>query len=208
MNGLSVPSWAAYTNITTPPFANAGDDAIVEEIWRNVAAAYARWDIDVTTENTPVQKAVVGVVAIGGNWSDWYGVSAGGVTLIDSYFHIDTPNYPGVAFVFANDLGNVTQYVYRGAMHEAGHGFALYHQSVWVDGVLTQEYNPGTADFCPIMGLDYYATRVGWIIGTPDYSDVLLQDDAQHIGFVAALAPANPRAPFVSPVDSNVGLFC
>ncbi len=188
MNGITIPRWGNYYNIVVPPFDNAGDTPTVQSIWQQNADVYAPFDIDVTTESLPPQKGLVGVVAIGGSSSDWYtGQASGGLTEIDSFFNVPGPQFPGVSFVFSRDLGNNTQYVARGAMHEAGHGFGLHHQSIWVNGVRTEEYDPGTAEVVPIMGLDFYATRAIWTVGHPDYSDTLIQDDVRDISYVVPL---------------------
>jgi hypothetical protein len=79
-------------------------------------------------------------------------------------------NFPNLAFVFPVNLTNGNpRYVSEAAAHEAGHGFGLNHQSLYVNNNLVAEYNPGDAARAPIMGKSYYATRGMWWLGpTPD----------------------------------------
>ncbi len=139
---------------STAEFAN------IQEIWKRVSEDYAPWDVDVTTEEPPLESlrktsssdTAYGIrMVIGGSSYDWYGAGAGGVAYIGSFsWNSDTP-----AFVFPAQLGNGwPKYVAEAVSHEAGHTVGLNH-----DGVSGgTAYYEGHNGWAPIMGVGYYAS--------------------------------------------------
>ncbi|MCE9528012.1 MAG: choice-of-anchor D domain-containing protein, partial [Planctomycetales bacterium] len=120
-------------------------------------------------------------LAIGGNYSDWFGQAAGGVAYVGGF----TNSASNTGYVFSDALGHGTaRYVAEATSHEAGHLFGLLHQSTWVNGQLQDEYNSGNSSWAPIMGVGYYSTRTTWFNGTSDAGATAYQDD------VAVLAAA------------------
>ncbi|WP_202921442.1 choice-of-anchor D domain-containing protein [Anatilimnocola aggregata] len=182
-NGHTQASWGSYTNVITPVYDQDGDRTTfsagelnsIQEIWARVAEDYAAFNIDVTTID-PGSSAdrVVARVAIGGNYSDWFGHSAGGVAYIGGFYN----GAPNVGYVFEDALGNgAPRFVAEAASHEAGHLFGLYHQSEWNGNTLVSSYSQGNAAWAPIMGVGYYSQRTTWHNGATDSSPTAYQDD-------------------------------
>ena len=180
-------TWGDFSNILTPSFDldgvpdvfSAGELAGITEIWQRVAEDYAPFNINVTTvlpSDFSDGKALR--IAIGGSSTDWYepqgGGPAGGVAYVGSF----TNALPNVVFVFPQQLSGTPRYIAEASSHEAGHAFGLVHQSLYdTNGNFLQEYNPGTANWAPIMGVSYYAARSTWYNGPTDVSAATLQDD-------------------------------
>ena len=160
----SYTSGAAFTTPAYDTDANAAsfttsELANIQDIWKRVSEDYAPWDVDVTTEEPPLESLrrttstdpAYGLrMVIGGSSYSWLGVGAGGVAYLGSYtWNTDTP-----AFVFPAQLGNgYPKYIAEAASHEAGHTVALKH-----DGQTGgTEYYQGHNGWAPIMGVGYYA---------------------------------------------------
>jgi PKD repeat protein len=163
-------SWnSAYTSgaaFTTPSYDTDGNSgsfsaselANIQEIWKRVSEDYAPWDVDVTTEEPPLESlrktsssdTAYGIrMVIGGSSYDWLGAGAGGVAYIGSYsWNSDTP-----AFVFPAQLGNNNKYIAEAVSHEGGHTVGLNHDGK-TDGT---QYYQGHNGWAPIMGVGYYA---------------------------------------------------
>ena len=182
-NGNFEASWGSYKNVTTKVFDQDGDAttfstseiSTIREIWARVAEDYAPFNIDVTTVD-PGNFANGAAVrlAIGGNYSDWFGQAAGGVAYVGGF----NKSASNTGYVFEDALGNGTaRYVAEATSHEAGHLFGLLHQSTWVNGQLQNEYNSGNSGWAPIMGVGYYSTRTTWFNGTSDVGANVYQDD-------------------------------
>ena len=182
-NGNFEATWGSWSNATTPVYDQDGDAttfsdgelASIYEIWARVAEDYAPFNIDVTTVD-PGSRAnqVVAHIAIGGNWSDWYGNSAGGVAYVGGFYN----SAPNVGYVFEAALGNgYAKYVAEAASHEAGHLFGLQHQALWSGSTLVQSYNQGNADWAPIMGTGYYSVRTTFYNGNTSAGPTVFQDD-------------------------------
>jgi hypothetical protein len=183
--GSYEPTWGAYSNVTTPQFHLDGtgpgftphEIAVIDEVWERVSEIYSPFNINVTT----AAPANLGhdstqTVDIGGSYNDWFHAAAGGITYVGSFTN---PSLPNVSHVFVDGTDGVAQYIAIAAAHEAGHGFGLYHQSVFdASGNLLQEYNPGDSSAAPIMGLAYSAARALWWVGASDVNGVeTIQND-------------------------------
>jgi hypothetical protein len=183
-------TWGSYTNVNTPVFSLDGDlttfsdaelDAI-REIWARVAEDFAPFNIDVTTVDPGNQTdRLTAVIAIGGNYSDWYGSSAGGVAFIGGFYNSSS----NVGYVFEDAMGGSSRYTAEAVSHEAGHLFGLRHQALWNGTTLVQPYYQGDANWAPIMGVAYYSARSTWYNGTTNQSPTSYQDD------IAILAGTN-----------------
>jgi hypothetical protein len=160
-------SWKGGATFTSPPYSTDSTAAFssqelanIQEIWKRVSEDYAAWEVDVTTEEPPLDSlrkssstdTAYGIrVVIGGSSSDWYGASAGGVAYIGAFsWNSDTPCY-----VFPAQLSNGwPKYVAEAVSHEVGHTVGLDH-----DGVSGGTgYYSGHNGWAPIMGVGYYAT--------------------------------------------------
>lgn len=181
-NGHFEASWGSRTNVTTPVFDqdgdvttfSAGELAAINEIWARISEDYAPFNIDVTTVDPGTQaNGVAAVIAIGGNYSDWYGSAAGGVAYVGGFYNLSS----NVGYVFANNLGGNAKNIAEAASHEAGHLFGLQHQASWSGSTLTESYNSGNGAWAPIMGVGYYATRTTWHNGPTSAGPTAYQDD-------------------------------
>ncbi len=181
-NGHFQASWGSWSNATTPVYDQDGDQTTfsagelssIQEIWARVSEDYAPFNIDVTTiAPGSLADRVVAHIAIGGNYSDWYGTGAGGVAYIGGFYNFS----PNVGYVFEDALGNGNaKFVAEAASHEAGHLFGLQHQSKYSGTTLVESYHSGTGDWAPVMGVGYYVTRTTWHNGTT-FSSTAFQDD-------------------------------
>ena len=196
-NGHFQASWGSWTNATTPVYDQDGDPttfsagelASIQEIWARVSEDYAPFNIDVTTiDPGSLADRVVAHIAIGGNYSDWYGSAAGGVAYVGGFYNFA----PNVGYVFEDALGNGNaKYVAEAASHEAGHLFGLQHQSKYSGTTLVESYHSGSGDWAPIMGVGYSRIRTTWHNGTT-FSSTTFQDD------LAILSGANNAFGYVA----------
>jgi hypothetical protein len=182
-NGHVESHWGSYTNVVTRPYDldgnyssfSSSEVAAIREIWARVAEDYAPFNINVTTVAPPVianRRAVR--LAIGGNYSDWLGSSAGGVAYVGGFAN----SSPNVGYVFEDALNNGNPRLTAEAVsHEAGHLFGLSHQAAWSGNQLVTEYNSGTANWAPTMGVGYYASRTTWNRGPTSTGPTSVQDD-------------------------------
>lgn len=118
-------------------------------------------------------------VAIGGSSNDWFGGGAGGVAFVNGY----SESGRTVAFVFPRSIDNNAKSVAEASSHEAGHTFGLSHQSVYDEetGERITEYNSGSGEWAPIMGVSYDRSLSTWHRG-PTSSVNSRQDDLNIIG--------------------------
>src|SRR5687768_7837861 len=93
-DGHTEAVWGNDTNVVTrvynrdsdPNSFSEAETAAMTEIWARVAEDFAPFNINVTTIEPPsfANRAAVRV-AIGGNYSDWFGDPAGGVAYIGGF---------------------------------------------------------------------------------------------------------------------------
>jgi hypothetical protein len=196
-DGDTTASYGPYTPGTTPAYDIDGDPTSFSQqeldniklIWMGVSEKYSPVRINVTTVDPNTQFNATKVVIGGdGAWapSPPGGGRPGGIGIEGSWANTGI-NFPNLAFVFPANLANgFARYVVEAAAHEAGHGFGLDHQSLYVNGGFVAEYNPGDANRAPIMGKSYFATRGQWWLGpTPN---VPSQDDLKIITSTGPLA--------------------
>jgi hypothetical protein len=175
--------WGSYTSVVTPAYDtdgnygsfSAAEAAAIREIWARVAEDYAPFNINVTTVAPPlIANRQAARIVIGGNHSDWFGSSAGGVAYIGGFSN----GASNVGYVFEDALGNGNpRFTAEAATHEAGHLFGLAHQAEWEGGQMTTEYNAGNGAWAPIMGVGYYADRTTWSRGATAAGPGAVQDD-------------------------------
>jgi serralysin len=182
-------NWGGYVPGITPAYSTDADTSTfsqqeldnIHEIWMRTSEMFSPFNIDVTTVQPADQstrhylRVVVGGDGKNGADTYWVGQRAGGIAYIGGFTN---GNLPNVEYVFPGNLGNGKPvYTADGIAHEAGHGFGLYHQSTYDQfGAKLEEYNPGTPDKAPIMGLSYYSTRAMWWSGK-SLSAQTTQDD-------------------------------
>ena len=187
-NGNFESTWGSWSNVTTPVFDRDGDAttysdaelAEITEIWQRISEDYAPFDVNVTTVDPGDFSAGSAMrIAFGGTWSDWYGSSAGGVAYVNTF----TSTTVSTVYVFTDVLGTA-KYSAEAGSHESGHGFGLRHQSTYSGTTKTAEYNPGSGDWAPIMGVSYYKALTTWHNGTSTSSSTF-QDDMTVISRAA-----------------------
>ena len=175
-------------NIIFPPFNTSGSSASfttgeLQSIiahWQYVAEDFAPWNVDVTTEEPPIDDILLSVIGdkrfgvrcVLTQPTSGFGNGIGGIAVLGSFGYLqDTP-----VFVFNKGDNNGSM----SASHEVGHSLGLFH-----DGLNGSEYHPGTGSgatsWGPIMGAPFGATVVHWSKG--DYAGATSnQLDASIIG--------------------------
>jgi hypothetical protein len=158
---------------------------LIPQAMKLVALAFAPFDVDVTTEIAPddFMQVLVG----GGNPN---GSGSTGQADCGVYNAIITPQggHPyATGWVYPNQLtpGDPVKLA-QSICHEAGHIPGNYHQSVWQNGVLVDEYRPGV-----LMGNPFgYPFEPPYLWSTGINSQNHFQDDAALMGGVFGYAPA------------------
>lgn len=135
----------------------------IQEIWERVAAAYAPFDVDVTTEppassdaflrSTPTDPTYGTQVLISSSSSTATAVCGGscaGVAYIGTFAQDSTGTYQP-AWVFPSGAGGSITYIAQSVEHEVGHTFGLVHDGIVVNGTF-DNYYAGNGLWGPIMG--------------------------------------------------------
>lgn len=147
-----------------PGTFNATELAVIQNIWRRVAEDYAAFDVDVTTQEPPVDQ-----MTRTSSTDDTYGARA----LITKNFTAGTTRgdcgcggfaYVGVfdnmgetyktAFVFQDKLANSEKNIAEAVSHEVGHNLGLSHDGTTTVGYYTG-HGTGVTGWAPIMGVGY-----------------------------------------------------
>jgi hypothetical protein len=201
---LATSRWAAaYTGRTSfysPPFQFIGTSSptsqvnldAIRDVWYRVSEDYAAWDVDVTTEQPPIDARGQRCV-ISGNWDDWIHVPCGGVSYLSTFGGLlngaDEPN-----FVFVDGAGNSVNGLQVCVSHEVGHAVGLLHMGeVAHDLVAAKGYSSGHAvgDYAgvtscgPIMGSCYRVSLVQWSRGEYPYANNSQDEIATINTFIA-----------------------
>ncbi|MFN9721335.1 MAG: hypothetical protein ACK58L_21765 [Planctomycetota bacterium] len=179
------PGWIAFRNrgsgpIVTPAFDldndpltfNAEELRQIEEMWYRVAEDFSPFNINVTTVAPPVLNDFEHVMVVIGGDNDW-APSAGGWGAVDGF----SSGGANTNYVFSKLFSNPHQ-IASASSHETGHTMGLRHQSTYdSNGNKIDEYNPGNANWAPLMGVGYSAVRDTWWNGPNSTSSTTLQDD-------------------------------
>jgi PKD repeat protein len=167
----------------------------IQYIWQRVSEDYAPFDVDVTTEEPPMD-------AIGRSSSldltfgtrvvvtvDWTTNTAnpcncGGFAYVGIFD--DTTEFYKPAYVFYNRLGSGNEkYVAEAISHEVGHNLGLSHDGTTSGVAYYQGHGSGATGWAPIMGVGYYRTLVQWSKGEYPNADNT-EDDLARIPLFGA----------------------
>ncbi|MEY3895846.1 MAG: hypothetical protein RLZZ214_1366, partial [Verrucomicrobiota bacterium] len=162
-DGASAPPY----NIDADPatFSTTERNRIIE-VWQRVAEDFSIYQIDVTTEEPPVDAlrktstgdAAYGIrVCIGGSGNDWYGSGVGGVAFVGSF----DSNQDVPCWVFTAGTGNGAKNIAEATSHEVGHTLGLSHDGI--EG--GAGYYSGHGNWGPIMGVSYTKAISQWSKG-------------------------------------------
>ena len=154
----------AYDLDGNPAIFNNEELSRIQQIWQRVAADYAPFDVDVTTQEPPTDWLMksnstdpnYGIRAV----ITSYGPSSstnGGIAKVDSFNDSkDTP-----VFIYNTSLTGAAEAV----SHEVGHSLGLSH-----DGTSSNPYyyghGSGETSWAPIMGVGYNKNVTTWDNGT------------------------------------------
>ena len=184
------------TTFTTPPFSldatpgalSAAEHAAIQYIWRSMAEDFARFDVDVTTEDpgveylrrTSLAGTTYGMRVVFG--PDQNATGSGGQAYVGSFGTIRSNTQPDVpCFVYAG-TGAGSKFMAEAASHEVGHTVGLFHDGTQTGGLqYFGGHGTGATSWAPIMGVGYYKDIVHWSKG--EYTDANnTQDDIAVIG--------------------------
>ncbi len=215
---LTGTAWnsTARPSITLGPYSADADTttfstserATIAAVWESVAADYAAFDVDVTTQD-PTDAALVRSSASDTRYGmrvlvagDSSGMQAdcrcGGVAYIDVFGETGSRYQP--ALVFSEALASAKS-IAEAASHEAGHTFGLFH-----DGDATADYHQGSRPWAPIMGVGYSQPVTQWSKG--EYAGATNQQDdtaiiAAKLGVVADDYPGTTSLAAATPLTSG-----
>ena len=175
---VSGTNWNSGTTFTCNP--SDMSDAAILEIFNRVAEDYRPFNINVTTSETKYNQAPVNrrIRVIITTTHEWYGVSAGGVAILNSFtWGNNTP-----CFVFSALQNYNIKNVAEACSHEAGHTFGLRHQSSYNSSctkLSDYHWGVGTGEigWAPIMGAAYNRNMTLWNNGPNSLGCNSIQSD-------------------------------
>jgi len=176
--------------------------AQITDVYNVVAARYAAFDVNVTTNFDLYNKAKPNTrTRVIFTTNDSWFLNCGGVAYISSFKLAGlgwyTPNVP--CWVFTRTFGTSTKNVGEVAAHEAGHTLGLFH-----DGTSTSTYYYGQGNWGPIMGCAYGKTVVQFSKGEYTGANVK-QDDITTVR--STLAMGSLVVAPVTQLNLNAGTF-
>jgi hypothetical protein len=204
----SIPLGAYDTNGVPGTFTDA-ERAVVAAVWESVAADYAAWDVDVTTQDPGTAaltrtastdtKYGIRVVVTSRSSGMQAECGCGGIAYVNVFEHVGVQYQP--ALVFAEALGSAKA-IAEAASHEAGHNFGLFH-----DGDANAGYHTGSDPWAPIMGVGYSQPVSQWSRG--EYPTATNQQDdtaiiGRQLGVAADDHPATTDPAVATPLSTRL----
>ena len=156
-NGHTTKGTVWNKKIVTPAFSldsdkssfSAAEKAAIYEIWLRVAEDFMPFDINVTTvepEATAFAAGRAQRVAIGGKYTDWYGIHGSGISKVNSFkTKGDIPNFVFSETVLKESSAPIKS-IAESVTHEVGHTLGLKHKEK------SGKYFSGQNGWGPIMG--------------------------------------------------------
>jgi hypothetical protein len=207
-------SGALYDTDGAPAVLGQSEHDQIQSIWQRVSEDYAPFDVDVTTQEPPIdalERVSVGDfsygmrVAIVSNTATTPICSAcGGASIVNAFD--DTIGQPSKqpVWVFEKALGSAKA-IAEATSHEVGHTLGLAHDTncgVVVFGGCPNLYQ-GHANWAPIMGLSYYRPVTQWARGEyPQHDHV--DNETFILGSKLGWVPDGPNSSISSAVDMGV----
>ena len=151
-------SHIGWDSDASPTTFNVSEHGWIQEVWREVAEAYAPRDVDVTTQD-PGQAAWTRSSTSDTQYGTRVLITSSavaksqacggclGVAWLGTFDAVDASAAYQPAWVFADDPGFSPMIIAQAAAHETGHTLGLHH-----DGLGTSSYYAGTSAWGPIMG--------------------------------------------------------
>ena len=142
----------------SPSTFNSSEHGWIQEVWREVAEAYAPMNVDVTTQD-PGQAAWTRTSSSDTTYGTRVVVTSSrtaktqacggclGVAWVGTFDDVDRNAVYQPAWVFADNPQFAPMIVAQAASHEVGHTLGLHH-----DGLGVETYFAGTSAWGPIMG--------------------------------------------------------
>jgi hypothetical protein len=155
---LGSTAYSGYDSDGNVNSFSTAEHAWMQEVWRQVAEAYAPLDVDVTTVDegesartrSTSADTTYGTQVLFTNSSEAVAQACDslclGVAYVGTFDNVDPTGYYQPAWVFTKTTMS-TIIAAQGASHEAGHTLGLHH-----DGTSSASYYAGTSAWGPIMG--------------------------------------------------------
>lgn len=148
-----------------PGTFNTTEQTMIQNIWRRVAEDYASFDVDVTTQEPPIDqmtriastddtfgiRAVITKNFTAGTTSG--NCNCGGFAYVGVFGN--TSEYYKNAFIFYDMLSSGEKNIAEAVSHEVGHTLGLSHDGTSTTGYY-QGQGTGATGWAPIMGVGYY----------------------------------------------------
>jgi predicted RNA-binding protein with TRAM domain len=188
---------------------SAAEIADIHDAWQVVAADYAAFDVDVTTQ-WPGQEALTRTGGADTTYGSHVRISSegriyddcrcSGVAYVGTFDTTYDHDAYQVAWVFADGAGGEGHGIGQVVSHEVGHQLGLDH-----DGSATESYATGGSPWAPIMGSSYYEPVSQWSRGEYAGADNLQDDVAVMSSSGAPLrTDDHPDGPAATPLVSGV----
>ncbi|MFT5533182.1 MAG: hypothetical protein ACI8WM_000707 [Burkholderiaceae bacterium] len=180
LNFTGQGSYPAFDTDKAPATFSNAERLLIQKVYLRVAAAYAAFDVDITTEapTDPVGKIGATILITPKT------ISAGGYAYLNSFSKFAPGAAP--AFCFPNNLAYGEKYIADCVSHELGHTLGLGHQGKLPSTAYYTGQGSGETGWAPIMGVGYYKNLPQWSKG--EYADANNKQDAYAVMLARGLS--------------------